>query len=230
MAMWNRILFPVSNLWDHGGSGDANGNADPTSFTASGGQYEMGDLAPESIDKSQNSQTQYIRSLTNLTGMEGKKTTEAGQDTTQQGMDALKPVMDYFQRLMSGDRSEVSSAIQPENDAISEQFGQIRRMFSDTARGGGKTSTLAQLPFQETQQKSQLINQSRRNAAGQAGGFANALIGQGLQQTGMGLSTLGNTTSNLLGIRGQDNTENAQNKQMATQAGQLAMQLAQLIY
>jgi hypothetical protein len=205
---------------------------DPTSFTSGGGVYKPGGLAPEGIDKNQDSLTQATRALSNYTGQKGQDLLNSGETTTAQGLqgektgeDQMNPVMDFFHKLMSGDRGELASAMQPEADQISNQFGQIRQMFSQTgSRGGGSTSTLAASPYDETRQLAELTSKARMGAAGQEGNLAMekaklglGVAGVGLGQEGAGTGLEGLTQQTLMARRGQNMTADTANRQMATQ-------------
>jgi hypothetical protein len=183
------------------------GPADTTSFTSENGGKApaQGQLAPEGFDSSQDSLTQSTRALSNYTGQAGQDTfktgqgtTEKGLKTTEEGKGALGPVMDYFSKLLSGDKAQTASAMQPQADQIASQFGQIRQMFSQTgARGGGTASTLAASPFVQEQQLADLSSQARANAADKEGQLALGEGSLGLGEAGIGLNQEG-VGSNLL--------------------------------
>jgi hypothetical protein len=213
---------------------DPNASKDPTSYTAAhGGQAPgPGELAPESIDRKQDSLTQATRGLTNYMGQAGKesyergiKQSERGRDITDSGLHNLGPTLDYFGKLLSGDPAQIAEAMQPEVDQISQQFGQIRNMFSRTqARGGGGTSTMAQSPFEQIRMLSDLVSKARGGAAESRGkfGLEQARIGQGETQIGqgeesMGVNTLSATNQGLLARRGQNYQVDTANKQMPAQ-------------
>src|SRR5271169_950764 len=94
----------------------------------------------------------------------------AGAGDIGAGLSTMQPSIDYFRKLLSGNPADVASAMQPQSDVIANQFSQIRNMFSTTgARGGGTSSTLAQLPFQQIKQLQDVESQQRANAAGTSG-------------------------------------------------------------
>lgn len=167
-------------------------------------------LAPQTLvgqsgEKDQGDQNSYLKSLTNMTGIQGRNTLQGGKDQYQGADDALQPYADYFSRLAGGDRSEALSAMGPQIDPITQQFDSIKKMFSDTGvRGGGTTSTLAQLPFQETAQISDLINKGRLQAAGAGSQLQETRAGLAQNQEQLGQGLLHDTTGTLLGERGQN--------------------------
>jgi len=207
-------------------------HTDPSSFTGGGGTYTPGGLAPEGIGGTQDSLTQATRALSNYTGQAGQDllkrgsaVTELGLDREKAGEDQMAPVMDYFRKLMSGDRSEVASAMQPETDQIANQFGQIRQMFSQTgSRGGGSTSTMAASPYEQTRQTAELTAKARRGAAEPLGTLATekaklglGTAGIGLTQEGVGSGLEGLTQQTLMARRGQNMTADTANRQMVAQ-------------
>jgi hypothetical protein len=109
-----------------------------------------------------------------------------GAATTAQGVGLLGPVSSYFQNLLSGDPASLMAAIQPEADTVGQQFGQIRQMISQQPRGGGKTSTLAQLPVQHLQTLMNLVSQARNAAPAGLESIARLLSGIGQQETQLG--------------------------------------------
>lgn len=121
-----------------------------------------------------NSLTSFIRSIEGLTGQQG-------QTTFQSGLQTASPAIDYLTKLVKGDQGDVTQAAQPEIDQITQQFDQIRNMISLQPRGGGKTSALAEAPFQ----KSAAI---QRTEGAMRGGAASELAGLGLQEAGLGTS------------------------------------------
>lgn len=201
--------------WTWGGGGQK----DPTSFTAAGGDYNPGEtMAYESVDKSQDSQTQAQRSLQNYGMKHGKEMYESGVQAVDKSKDDFAPAMDFFRKLLSGDTGELQQAVGPEADAIHQQFSQIRDMFANTGgRGGGRTSMLAQMPTQEAGQVAGLISRARSNAADKAGSLALGEQGAALQEAGQGQSQLAQIMQFLLGIRNMDKQVDMSNRSLLTQ-------------
>lgn len=144
----------------------------------------------------------------------GRLTQQRGQEISDKGVADLQPVYDYFRKLLSGDTTEMMSAIQPEADVISQQFDQVRRMLSDQPRGGGKTSVSASLPIEHIRMLSNLLSSARSRGAEGAGSVASKMIGAGenrsylgLNQVGQGTGAAGNAASIALGGRAQDFTK-----------------------
>ena len=125
---------------------------------------------------------QFIASLANLTGGQGLQAFQQGQNTAAPGLQMLSD-------LAKGDQGDVSQAAQPEIDSITQQFDQIRNMISQQPRGGGKTTALAEAPFQKSAAITRTEGDMRQGAAGQ-------LAGLGLQQEGIGAG-LENESANI---------------------------------
>lgn len=151
-----------------------------------------------------NSLTQFIRSIEGLTGTQGQGILQQGQQQTQSGINAAGPALDLLTQLTRGDQGDITQAAQPEIDQITQQFDAIRNMISMQPRGGGKTTALAEAPFQKSGAIQRTEGALRTGAAGQLGQLATSLagIGQGQEQIGAGL--LGQSGQLALGKEGQD--------------------------
>lgn len=84
-----------------------------------------------------------------------------------------QPAFDYWSRLLSGDRSEMTSVLAPEIGRIGEGYTQARREVGQFApRGGGRASTLGEIPFQRARDVSTLFSTMRPLAAQSLGQLA----------------------------------------------------------
>ena len=128
----------------------------------------------------------FIKSLEGLTGAQGSNFLGAGASQAKSGTDAIAPVLSFLTSLVKGDQADVTQAAQPEIDQITQQFDQIRNLVSLQPRGGGKTSALAEAPFQKSAQIQRTEGGLRSNAANQLGSLGTTLAGLGLQQEGIG--------------------------------------------
>lgn len=169
-----------------------------------------GGIAYEPIDKSQDSLTQYLRSVENLAGQQGQKALSGGLSQTQSGIAAAAPSLDYLTKLVKGDQADVAQATQPETDQIRQQFSQIRNILATQPRGGGKASAMAEAPFQEAGNVSRMQSQARTGAAGQLGGLATQLAGLGISEGQLGLGLEGLGLQSGLERRGQNLQERGQ--------------------
>jgi hypothetical protein len=132
----------------------------------------------------------FINNLQTITGGQGQNALTSGQNTTA-------PALSFLTQLTKGDQGDVSQAAQPEIDSISQQFDQIRNMISQQPRGGGKTTALAEAPFQ----KSAAI---QKTEGGMRTGAASQLAGLGLQEQGIGAGLEGESANIALTKQGLD--------------------------
>lgn len=174
-----------------------------------------------------NSLTQYIRSLANLLAGQGQQTLNTGQQNVQSGIQGtanaaktVNPAVDYWTKLLSGDHSKVAEALAPEIQAIQSQDAQALQQSTTMAgRGGGRTQTLQQQPFNTAAKVENLVSSARPTAAAALPGIAGlqgqlagqvGQLGAGQSQLGAGFLQLGAGTQ--LGVRGQDVQQDNANK------------------
>lgn len=117
---------------------------------------------------------QFIATMANLTGGQGA-------EQFQTGTAALAPVLSQLVGLSRGDQGDVTQATQPQIDQIQQQFDAIRNMISMQPRGGGKTTALAEAPFQKAGDIQRVQQQAVQGAQGQLAG-----LGLNLAQLGAG--------------------------------------------
>ena len=120
---------------------------------------------------------------------QGEQAFNTGQNLLTSGVNASAPALSLLTALTKGDQGDVSQAAQPQIDSITQQFDQIRNMISQQPRGGGKTTALAEAPFQKSAAIARTEGAARQGAAGQ-------LAGLGLQQEGRGAG-LENESANI---------------------------------
>lgn len=91
----------------------------------------------------------------------------------------------FFNTLLNGNRQQATAALQPDIDRIREaQQGTLQAVSTLMPRGGGRSGTLFQLPFQGNSQIQSLFNSIRPAAA-------NTLTQAGLAQSGQGANLFG---------------------------------------
>jgi len=196
------------------------GQNDPTAATNMNGGKAVapGQLAYQGVNtgSGQNSLEQYLRSLTNMGGQTAQNMLQTGMGTTASGIAATQGPMDYYSRLLSGNPAAMSQAIQPEAGAIRQQFGQLRNQSDQFApMGGGRSSMMASLPFQQQGAIGNLLASVRPQAASQLGSLGLGIGGLGLGQQQLGSGMLSSVLQALYGGRGQDIEETGQNKNLA---------------
>lgn len=134
----------------------------------------------------------------------GKQQYDAGTAQTTKGLTDFNAPASYYRKLLSGDPTELLSAVSPQVDQISMQFDQIRRMISDQPRGGGKTSVLASLPVSEAQSVANLESNAKSGAAQGLANIAGTETQAGQNEIGVGLSGAGQAAQIASGGRQQD--------------------------
>lgn len=145
-------------------------------------------LALQPVQQGSDDLTRFIRSIEGLTATQGQGVLGAGLGQMQGGVNAMAPALSFLTSLVQGNQGAVTQAAQPEIDQITQQFDQIRNMISLQPRGGGKTTALAEAPFQQAGNIARTEGSMRTNAAGQLGSLSSNLAGLGLAEAGLGQS------------------------------------------
>jgi len=118
---------------------------------------------------------------------------------------AYGDVLPYYEGLLSGNRADIASKMQPELSTIESQYGQAAKNLGQfTPQGGGQTSQLSELPFQKIAAETTAINQVRPQAARDLGALAGQITGEGLQAEGLSLNAVADQINALLGKSAQD--------------------------
>lgn len=118
---------------------------------------------------------------------------------------AYGDVLPYYEGLLSGNRADIASKLQPEFSTINSQFDQAAKSMGQfTPQGGGQTSALSELPFKKIAAQENLINTVRPQAASQLGQLAGQITGEGLQAGGLSLNAVADQLNTLLGKASQD--------------------------
>jgi hypothetical protein len=177
-------------------------NSSIYSPTGYGGTNAYG-FKPQPINEN-NPMANFLQSSQNLVAGEGAKNVQSGGQTTQSGLGAMAPVLQYLTKLTMGDQADVEQATQPQANQIRDSFQAVRNMISQQPRGGGKAGVLAEAPYKERQQVSDMQSQARQGAAGQLGQMASTLAGIGLEQGQLGEAEQGLAMESALGQRGQN--------------------------
>ena len=125
--------------------------------------------------------------------------------TLPKALSALEGPLAFWQNLLGGDRQEMLSLLAPEVNTIISQYDTARKGIANLApRGGGRTTQLAESRFEEANQISRLLQESRRRAAGEVAGIGGRLGALGLGELGSATGTAASTIQSLLTKRGQD--------------------------
>ncbi len=131
---------------------------------------------------------------------QGQNVANRGMATLGQARNAYAGPQNYFQSLLSGNQAQTTSALAPDINRIEGQTQNALQSTSNlAARGGGRSGTLFNLPFQAQSNISGLYNQVRPMAAqgmmGVGAGLGN--VGQAQGNLGLGMGQLGVGAGNL---------------------------------
>lgn len=172
-----------------------------------------------------NSLTRNLRAITNVLPGYGEQQQQAGNrllqyggDITQSGLGTMQPSIDYFSALLSGDPTRTFQAIAPTVQNLDRVYeGATRGASQLMPRGGARSATLAELPFQKAGQVSNALFGLQPGAASQLANIGTGVAGIGLGQQGVGiqeqqqaLRQFQNVLQALLEGRGQDVAEHGQ--------------------
>ncbi len=122
----------------------------------------------------------------NLFKGQGTSAFGAGQQNILSGTNTIAPALSFLTQLTKGDQGDVSEAAQPQIDSITQQFDQIRNMISQQPRGGGKTTALAEAPFQKSAAITRTEGDMRSGAASSLANTGLGVANLGLGQEGLG--------------------------------------------
>lgn len=136
------------------------------------------------------------------------QTNAANAGTTGMGFlgssqQAFQAPTSYYSSILSGNPADVAGALSPQISQLNAGFAQGRNQVDQFApMGGGRSSVMANLPFQKASAITNLISQARQAAA-------QGLTGIGTAEGGLGGNLLG-ISSNAASNLGQLGTEQQQ--------------------
>jgi len=152
-----------------------------------------------------------------------------GQQASQSANNLFNPLIQRNERLLSGDQSALRFEMQPEIDAIGQQFANVRNMIADQPRSGAKASTAAQLPIHEIQTLAHLMSEGRRGAADQQSDIAARKLGAAQNEQALGLQGL-TAGGGLLASKGnQDIARRGQNIDLGSKIAETIAELGFLL-
>jgi len=149
------------------------------------------------------------------------------ESTLPQATSILQQPLQFFQSLLSGNRQDIMSAIQPAVSSLTSQYETAKRTNNEFApRGGGATAANAEAPYKEAGDISSLVFQGQ-----QAGAAGVTQIGSLLADLGLGeMGTAGNialgASSNLLSAQ---ELKTQQQQQLQTGVGSAIGSLVSLL-
>lgn len=184
------------------------------------GSYDVGpqDVVLEGINPGQDSLTQFVRSSGNALANSGSEAIKRGVGDTKSGMDLTSMAGNYFRDLL-GTPAQARAAIAPAVDQIDKNFGEARKTFAEGPRGGGRASSLYQMPFQAAEAEGNLLQTARSNAATGAAQVGQSQAQTGNQEQAVGTQGLFSSLSGALNRRAQNLSQDAANTQMLTGLG-----------
>jgi hypothetical protein len=122
----------------------------------------------------------------------GNNLLNTGGGLINTGVGTIHPALNYFNTLLNGDRANTTAMLQPQIDAIKNaNAGQISALSTLMPRGGGRTSTLFNAPWEANKQIQNLFAPMPGMAASNLAGIGSSLIGQGTGITGQGTNLFG---------------------------------------
>lgn len=149
---------------------------------------------------------------------------DSGKQGQAQGQQQLGQAGDYWSKLLTGNRSDIMSAMQPEISSVTGQGDAARRQQSalGTSRGGGTNALNQQAQTKEQAQISNMVAGARPQAAQQVANIGTAELSNSGNLLGLGNNAAGNLTSN---ATNSYKVTSAQNQAQGQAAGQIASAL-----
>ena len=125
-----------------------------------------------------------------LQGM-GSNNYNFGQTYFSEGMRDFSGPMDYFSQILSGNKSQMESAIAPEkNDILSQYRAKRKQLAASGSRSGGTNEAVAQSEFSQAGDVASLLQKLRPQAAQQSSAIAGQITDAGLKESDMGMQAL----------------------------------------
>ncbi len=199
-----------TNVLNPGGSGQPGGGVAPESVG--------GDSLTRTLIAMLNRGNNSGADITNA----GGSLLNAGAGTTQGGLQTLEAPTNYFASILSGDPRAMAAAAAPTISAVRANYDNATRSASQLQpRGGFRSATMAELPFQKNAVVNNALLAQQPAAANSLANIGTGVAGIGLgqqqvgtQEQGLGLQQLYSILQAELARRGQNITETGQNKQL----------------
>jgi hypothetical protein len=129
---------------------------------------------------------------------QGNSALSTGMNYLHQFSNTLQAPTNYFQSLLSGNKAQTTAALSPDLQRINDSVqSALQGTNTLNARGGGRSSTLFNLPFASQAQGSGLFNQARAGAAAALPQIASQQAQVGLGQENLGGNLLNTGVSAL---------------------------------
>ena len=149
--------------------------------------------------------TQYLQGM-------GSANFGVGQAYLNEGMRDFSGPMEYFNQILSGNKSQMESAIAPEkNDILSQYRAKRKQLAASGSRSGGTNEAVAQSEFSQAGDVASLLQKLRPQAAAGESEIAGKIAQLGLSESEMGsqqwmaaLQAATNLSQQAVEKRGQD--------------------------
>jgi hypothetical protein len=152
-----------------------------------------------------NTMTNFLQSLQGVLSNQGQSVTQSGQQIFGQGVQDFAPAQSYWNSILSGNKSEMESAIAPEKADILSQYRARRKQLAATgARSGGTNEATAESEYSQAGEIAKLLQQLRPQAAKESAGIAGEKAKLGLAESGFGLESTSAGLNAALAQRGQN--------------------------
>jgi hypothetical protein len=152
-----------------------------------------------------NSMTQFLQSLQSALTTSGSQAFGTGQTAFGAGLQDFQPAQQYWQDILSGNKSEMESAIAPEKSSILDQYRAKRRSRAQLAsRSGGTNEAETAAGYSEAGDVSKLLQTLRPQAAKESSDIAGKIASLGLSESGIGNEQIFQALSAALTQRSQN--------------------------
>ncbi len=133
----------------------------------------------------------YKGSVANLE-QTAQESRDYSKNLAEAGSELVNPVTQYYKALISGDRTALMAATQPERRKVIDQYSTAKNSIANFApRGGGQSSALINLEGNQAADLSGITAGVRANAAKEAGGLGLNIQGQGLESERTAVGAMG---------------------------------------
>jgi hypothetical protein len=131
----------------------------------------------------------------------GKNAFNLGDETFRMGIEGFEQPQNFWSKILGGNRDAMMDTMAPEVSTIVSQYDAGRKAVSEFgARGGGKNSTLAELPMKQSGDINRLFQSLRPEAAKQLSSIAQVLASLGLNEEQISTSLLSLQNNSMLGV------------------------------
>lgn len=149
-----------------------------------------------SVKTDRNAQLQSFSDLSNVFNFAlptAQAEQKKGDATLDSALSSLGLSSDYFQKILSGNRADVTQAVAPTTNAITERSDAEKRQqaASGTARGGGVAGENQQIQDKTNAAVDKTIAEARPDAAKANADIASRIAGIGGERLSAALSALG---------------------------------------